>query len=246
MNLSAEEFQFLKDVFASEPLFFLYYKHPFIVDALTRVGFYENDPAAKALLKRVSYKPFAHGPLDKSSSGETVTIAIVPSLTREFEFGGRYPAPYGFGFRPTATYRQAVEILKAGILKHTAAHLRANLQSADPRKQLDASGWRRLWDQSFRPRIRFQVYEQRPFAVYPETVERVAADLCPSADRVIVVLGRDVYQALDLSADREASRIFLDLAEIEHRQVDDRIDEIALGLTQQLEPFPFPVVNMRP
>jgi hypothetical protein len=59
----------------------------------------------------------------------------------------------------------------------------------------------------------------------------VLADVCPHADYVIIVLGENVYRAVDFDPRRDAypfvNRFYIDIADVRHEQIETELDQIA-------------------
>jgi hypothetical protein len=241
INLSADEFQLLKDVFISDPHLFQYYKHPFVVEALTRLGFFRKENLTEGMYRRASYNDFFHNTCSGDNGKGQVKVAVLGSLTSDFDFGGIYTDPYVFGFKPTATYLQKLEKLKTEIMAQTARYLRAEMSYKNPVEALNENSWQKLWIQKYCPLISFQLYDQKPFSIYPENVDRVVREICPSADFVIILLGKDVYRAMHIDTAMTDTpitrRLFLDIADIDYLQANEKIDKIARFITTQLKPF---------
>jgi hypothetical protein len=230
LNLTLEEFQLLKDIFTSEPIFFYYYKHPFIVEALTRIGFYRNETLTAEVIKRASYKKYGHE-VAFIPWRRKLNIAILPSLINQFDFGGLYSAPYIYGFKPSATFLERTAKLKTEILLRTAAFVRAELQNRGAENTADESFWDMLWEERFLPRIEVEIYDQRPFCIHPENERRASKNICPEADLTIVVLGQDVYRSIHFETDPrdldDAGLLYMDIGDIRYHYADEKIDTIA-------------------
>ena len=237
MNLSAAEFQLVKDAFTADPLFLQYYKHPFIVDTLTRVGFYQPDRFTATIGRNASYSQYA----PRSRPGDRqkmVNIGLLPSFNREFEFGARYEKPYVFGFKPSAKYMKAIEKLTSVIANRTASILLDELKSSGKMKAVDDLSWKRLWNQSYAPRIDFQVYDQRPLTIYPENADRLIKDIYPKADLIILLLGEGMDRAMGAKATSDkfstTGWLYFSMDDISYFRRNDKIDEIARSIADRL------------
>ena len=242
MNLSMDEFQLIKDVFSSEPLYQGYYKHPFIVEALTRIGFFAPDNMTKAARTRASYGQFTQcQDIDKAGTRQ-VNIAILPSLIREFQFGNMYQLPYVFGFRPTEAYLNAIDALRTELISRTAAQVRSELLKTHLGKELTEDSWKVLWSQRYLPNIRFQLFDTKPFSIYPENAESILKSICPQADLSVIVLGKNVYRTIEFNAGDDSTpvsgRIYLDIEDIGLSMVDDQVDNIARFISKRLMQVP--------
>ena len=237
MNLSAAEFRLVKDVFTADPLFYLYYKHPFIVDTLIRIGFYQPDRLTATIGDKASYSLFSPRPRH-SGKREKVNVALLPSFNREFAFGGRYEKPYVYGFKPSANYLKAIEKLTAAILNRTASILLEELKSSEKADAVDDLSWKRLWNESYLPRIDFQVYDQRPLTIYPENADRLIKDIYPKADLIIFLLGEGMDRAMGTRATSDkfstTGWLFFSMDDISYFRRSDKIDEIATRIADRL------------
>ena len=217
-NLNRTEFELLRAVVARQPRFLDYLRHPFIVEALQRIGAVADDPLVGQLAAQATYAPVAWPPLPPGASGDPVRIAILPSLSGDFQASAEDGATM-LRLVSTMAYRQAVARLQKAI--HAAVKRRL-------------AGRRRL-DQNL-SRIVFSQTSGPPMVIYPQNIEKVVAQTAGSADFVIVVLGKDVYLALGLTpeADGRASvpRAYVDISDIRYPDliapVAARVADIAI------------------
>ena len=242
MNLSVDEFQLIKDVFLSEPLYLAYYKHPFIVEALTRIGFFAPDKMTKASRERVSSGRYARCQAFDAAGSRQVNIAILPSLIHEFQFDNMYQSPYNLGFRPTEAYLNAVYTLKTEIVSRTANRVRYELLNTSAGRKLNEETWQHLWTHRYLPNIRFQLLDTKPFSIYPENAEWILKDLCPQADLSVIVLGKNVYRTMNFKAGDDSipvsGRIYLDIEDIGLAMVGEQVDGIADFIAKRLLQVP--------
>ncbi len=238
INLSAVEFQLVKDVFASDPLFFQYYKHPFIVDAMVRIGFYRADPLTAEISRRASYRHFGVRSDRRSSRGQSVDIVVLPSLTQKFEFGGNYAKPYIYGFKPSASYLQAAETLRREILDRSADLLIAELKNNGKASAINEQSWMALWENVYVPLIRFELFERRPLTIYPENADRLVKEICPAADLVIILLGDGMERVIDGSLPADdfslTGRLYFNMDDIRYYKENDKIDEMSRRIVKRL------------
>ena len=237
INLTPEEFRLLKDVFTSETIFFHYYKHPFIVEALTRIGFYRREPLTEEVIEKASYVKYARkAPFIPWK--RKLTVAIVPSLTGEFNIDGQPNGPYVFGFTPTSHILETIETLKTKILMGTAERVRVKLQKQGAANAADDIFWEMLWERRFLPLVEFEVYDQRPFSIYPEIENQIMDELCPDSDLAVVLLGKDVYRSIHFDADRQdhnnPSQVYIDIEDIRSLYADEKIEAITRFIAAQL------------
>ena len=213
MNLRRDEFNLLQAVIVSEPRFLSYMQHPFLVSTYDRLGLIRLDPEARRLRGRAHYRDLACGPV----SPNTVDLLLVPSMTGDFSWEAE---PGGTeGFRPTGSYLATLETLKRGIIEVVLKRLGVAPGG------VESPGGKRMED-----RIVFHEVTARPLAIYPENADQMIGDLCPGADFTVVLLGKDVYRAMDLDPGKNSypavDRIYLDEAAIRYGQVGEALDQI--------------------
>ena len=203
MNLTDGEFGFLKDVLQSEPAFFKYMEHPFLVSTLKRIGAAEQDTFTLLADQMANYRQ--GGRFDSLRRQSSATIAILPSMNTLFETTGDSIAP-------TSEYREVVNEIEQAIITG-----------------LEDSG--RQWVGNKKDTIKPTFLTPfRPMVIHPQNAGRVIEDVCPKADFVVVVLGKNVYRAMDIDPDNDIyphqRRIYLDKCDIRHQQIDDEIQSI--------------------
>ena len=204
MNLTDGEFHFLKDVLLSEPALMQYMQHPFLVSTLKRIGVARQDTFSLLADQMANYRQWSDVvPAGKKSP---VTIAILPSMNALFETtnGEVVPSP---------EYRQLVDKLKQDIL--------IGLQRSGRQRGPAAE---RLAEPAF-------ITPYRPMIIHPQNAGRVIENVCPKADFVVIVLGKNVYRAMEIDSDNDIfpheKRIYLDVSDIRYQQIDNEIKIIA-------------------
>jgi hypothetical protein len=204
MNLTVTEFRFLKDVLQSEPAFLQYMEHPFLASTLKRIGIAQQDTFTLFADQMANYRRWSRAvPAVKKSP---VTIAILPSLNSLFK------TTNGEVF-PSTEYRQLVDELKQAIV--------GGLERTG-RQRIPAAG--RIAKPAF-------VTPLRPMVIHPQNAGRVVENVCPQADFVVIVLGKNVYRAMEINTDNDIypheRRIYMDVSDIRYHQIDDEINTIA-------------------
>jgi hypothetical protein len=204
MNLTDGEFDFLKEVLQSEPALLQYMQHPFLVSTLKRIGVAQQDTFSLLADQMANYRQVSSTtPTGKKSP---VTIAILPSMNALFEAtnGDVVPSP---------EYRQLVDELKQDIL--------IGLQRSGRQRGPAAE---RLAEPAF-------ITPYRPMVIHPQNAGRVIENVCPKADFVVIVLGKNVYRAMQIDPDNDIfpheKRIYLDVSDIRYQQIDNEIEIIA-------------------
>ena len=75
--------------------------------------------------------------------------------------------------------------------------------------------------------------------VHPQNANQVLADICPEADYAIILLGENVYRAVDIDSERDAypvvNRFYLDMADARHGQIETELDQISDAVFATLE-----------
>lgn len=221
MNLRPEEFNLLQAVIVSEPRFLSYMRHPFLVSAYDRLGLIRMGREAQRLRDRAHYRDSAC----QAVSSDKVDLLLVPSMTTAFSW--KTETDGNDGFRPTDSYRSVLETLKKDIL--TAVMTRLGVGG----KRVENPSEARLKD-----RIVFHEPMARPLAIYPENADDMIGDLCPGVDFTVILLGKDVYRAMDLDPGRNiypaVDRIYLDESAIRYGQVGEALDQIGRFIASAL------------
>lgn len=211
MNLSAQEAALLQSVFRSEPAFRWYYKSPPLVAAMAAMGLLTPEAAVARRAGDHHYTAWQRSP--RGTGNSMVRVAVVPSLVPGFRSGED-------GFQAPADY-----------LKVSLALERA-LRAAVDRKLAGRSVPRAA------ERLDIQLFQARPFVIHPLNAAHHLETLCPHADLVILVLGRNVYRAMAIEPiDAEGSqppRWYLDLLDLKYGQSGADIEEIASAAADRL------------
>jgi hypothetical protein len=200
MNLTAEEFAFLKAVFQSEPAFLRYMEHPFLLSTLKRIGVAQQDSLTLSADQMANYRQWAC-PSRASKPPPSVTIAILPSMTALFD-ASQGPV------RPSPEYRHLIQRLETAIMEELArSGRRAPLHSQPV---------------FFTP--------QRPMVIHPENAGRIVEEVCPDADFTIILLGENVYRAIYIDPQNDIypheRRIYLDVSDVRYEQIDDEVQSV--------------------
>jgi hypothetical protein len=239
-HLRAEEFHLLRDIFRSEPIFSHYYKDPFMVEAFYRIGIVAPDPWVRKTMDRARYRALAADPSALGIHPDVVRVAVIPSFIQEFEYGRSFPAPYVLGFMPSASYREVSAELKRQIKAAIEAQVTPAGQP-DPvrcpaRDQPDPIGG---WAQWLDRHLWFENLDLRPFAIYPENAERMIGQICPKADFVIIILGKDVYRSFSIDPLKDAfpnaNLAYLDFADLKYHQAETEIQQMGQFILSKIQ-----------
>ena len=228
MNLSDDECRLLQAVFQSKPWLFDSLTSPFLVAAFAHTGVLENEPLTAKLISRANYRNAACKPVGTPSARDALVVAFLPSMTREFSAEGN-------SFLPTEAYHAAVESLQRDILAALGNIVRQEMKTAPV--NLAESARRELEIRTAR-KISFRSVNTRPLVIHPANAARVVQDTCSAADFVVILLGRNVYQAVHIDQAKDiypvTNRIYLDITDVKHAQVSSEVDEIGRYLYKKL------------
>mgnify|MGYP001818165155 CR=1 FL=1 len=211
MGLSPQEAALLQAVFRSEPAFRWYYKSPPLVAAMDAMGLLVPETA---VVRRVGDYRYAawHKP-GAGSGASIVRIAVLPSLVPGFRGdGGGFQAPEDY--------------LKAG--RALERKLRLAVDRKLSHRSLAAAS----------ERLEIDLHLERPYVLHPLNLDHHLESLCPDADLVVLVLGRNVYRSIAMDAGGALPdgppRWYLDLLDLKYGHSGDDIDEIASAATRLL------------
>jgi hypothetical protein len=74
--------------------------------------------------------------------------------------------------------------------------------------------------------------------IHPENAGRVVEEVCPQADFVVIVLGKNVYRTINIDPETDIyphePRIYLDVSDIRYQQIEDEIDTIVDAVLPKL------------
>lgn len=224
-NLTADEILLLQAVIQSEPLFYAYYKHPFLVKAFHQIGAIEAGSLARHSEKSSGYRRYRRRGQQALGTRQRIKIAILPSITREFEFDGGYPDPYRYGFKPTARYRAVTTSLKAQIISSTRKSLAGRMKDEALNETLEKT-------------MLFDIHDQRPFVITPQNAPAAVRQISPDADLALIILGKNVYRAMVMDQDSDDvgahGFLFLDIMDIHYNQIQGEADAIGRYLADRL------------
>ena len=233
MNLTLKETRLLQAAFNAKPWLFNCLTNPFLVEAFSRAGVLENDPLTARLISRAHYRDTPCTPMGTRTGRKSVVIAFLPSMTKEF-------IPGTSGFNPTDSYSAAVENLKTEIL---AAYRHIAMQALDqqppPAAAQSGRDFEKQLDHSLTERVAFRTLNTRPLVIYPENAAKVIQATCPGADFVVIILGRNVYQAMHIEPAKDiypaVNRIYLDITDVKYSQVSSEVAEIGRFLYEKIQ-----------
>jgi hypothetical protein len=188
-----------------------------------------------------NYKPFALCRFSAEYKKGRVVIAILPSLTQEFECGSPTQEAFApYGFKPTPTYRATTEKLQRRIIDRTVSRACQGLLQKNSvmtgKKRFDRTA---ILERAIFDRVVFCVQDKRPLVIYPDNAARVVQDVCPAADLNVILLGKDVYLSIDIEPGKDiyphTNRFYIDLMDAKHDLVDEEIDDISTFILLKLK-----------
>ena len=239
-GLTLQEVKTLGAVLKSEPLFSAYLKHPFLVDSFYRVGAVNKDAFVTSKMAAANYDQYPACISAPARRDDRIVIALLPSLTKEFDYGAAaHAAATPYGFKPTSMYTNITAALQNLIVEKTISIMSRNARGFKLSKNtssLDLS--KAQLREIIKQRVLFCVQDKRPLVIYPGNADRVLPGASAGADLNIILLGKDVYLALEIRPEKDiyphTNRIYLDLMDVKHNQVDDEIDLIGAFIASRL------------
>jgi hypothetical protein len=201
MQLSAMEFRFLKRILISEPAFFNYMRHPFIVTAFRKIGIVEPDPFTLSADLSATYSHLGCTQRKKATN-PSVTIAILPGLNPMFE-----PCDKGDCLEPTKEYIGLQNSIQSSISQKVESDLAGESVPVT----------------FFMP--------NHPIAIVPANADRVMMQLCPQTDITVVLMGKNVYRGIYIDADSDVlphkNMLYLDVDDVRYEMIDEEIEVLA-------------------
>ncbi|MEJ2640698.1 MAG: hypothetical protein P8010_14085 [Desulfosarcinaceae bacterium] len=214
MGLNADEADLLSDVFRREPIFRWYYKSPPLVAAMDAMGLLTPERFVERLSQAHDYAVWhrvdAPTAPPTNSENPVVRVAVLPSLIP--------------GYRADRRNRLA----PPEDVVDTFVKLKATLEKAVAVKRGRTAAPESL---------EIQLYLGRPFVLHPQNAVHQLSRLCPDADLAVIVLGRNVYRAMDLSAAVPSAPLlhhwYLDILDLKYDQATAEIDAIAAAVVDR-------------
>ena len=221
MNLTLEQAQLIKDIVQKEPHLYSYLKSPFLVKTLFELGAVDECKFVKKKIHEANYNGFRCRLLYGPGRNDTVKIAILPSMIKEFYYGECHHDLSPYGFKPSEDFNMLVNKMKNEILKKTEALM--------PEKM-----------DEIKNKISFYIVDERPLVIYPDNAKEVIKDVCPGADFTIIILDMNVYQAIHFDENSDiyphVNWFYMDLLDIRYSEIDEETDLISRFIISKLKP----------
>lgn len=237
-GLNATEIKLLKDVVDSEPFFMAYLENPFVVDTLYRIGVVNLDSYVKEKIEQATYLPFQRKAELSTKQSQVVTIAMVPSFTMEFQYRKTDAESGTSGFVASQAYQQATRDVRNKVMAVTQALVKAQLMSFKQKESTAANvDYGMLAGRFLQEHVAWVTLDDRPFAIYPENARRMMDSLCPQAEFTIIIMGENVYLSFnitELDGYPNVNRIFIDIMDIRHDQVDYELSQVGMFIFNRL------------
>lgn len=221
MGLNAEEADLLSDVFRREPDFRWYYKSPPLVAAMAAMGLLtperlvdrlakaHDDAAWRREAASVGGPDVAEAPVVAGKS--LLHVAVLPSLIPGYRTDSRGR------LAPPKEVVDTFAKLKVALEKRVADRVGSTAASQF---------------------VEIQLYLGRPFVLHPLNAVRRLSRLRSDSDLVVIVLGRNVYRAMDLTPTDPAAPLpphwYLDILDLKYDQATAEIDAIATAVAERL------------
>ena len=240
-GLHFSEMKLLKDVIQSEPSFIAYLEHPFIVEMLYRIGAVSMDPYVKEKIHSARYKGFDFEKDRKRSDKKSVQVAVLPSVVKSFAYQSIDTDAYPTGFMPEKTYSETIETFQNTMIrflqKRVLEQMFGDVEAEDAAEQERRNV---LAEEFVEAHVYVRTMNQRPLVIYPGNAEKVIQDVCHDSDFTVIVLGKNVYlsmQIYDVDTFPHVNRLYLDMSDIRHGQVDFEINQISMFVFDKLKPL---------
>jgi hypothetical protein len=179
--------------------------------------------------------------IDSRSQSSVITNRIGAVSMDTFVHQAIETDAYPDGFKPDDTYTETIETFQKtmiGLLQKlvmTQMFGDVVTKDSDEQKRRDAQ-----MKEFIETHLDVRSIKQRPLVIYPENAEKVIQDVCPESDFNVIVLGKNVYlsmQMLAVDTYPHVNRMYLDMVDIRHGQVDYEISQISMLLFNRLKPL---------
>ena len=237
-RLSAREMKFLRDTFQNDPAFYRYLTCPFLLKEIAATGVLASGDLTEKIIQSAHYTPFRWKSMGRGENRETVKIAFLPSMTKEFVHGKNHPSLSEHGFKPTEFLEDTFIQLKKEIIDTTRERLKRKL-SKPPYPKLTEPQWRKLWHALVAHDIAFYIENERPLVIYPENASQIIGEVCPEADFTVVLLGKNIYRAIYFDPTKDVypsvNRLYIDILDIKYNQAGEEIETISRFICARLK-----------
>ncbi len=239
MNLTAGEFNFLRQIIHSKPHLIQYLKSPFLIKALWEGGLLKSDSLVQKKLSQAVYQKDACRHIEGSERPDAIKICFIPSMTDEFVHGKGAALNENRDVEPTPFLLRMESMLAREIEAATKTCMEKELFSPKMSQfPMDESDWEATWAGIVRKYLGFYAADERPYVVYPENAARAVRQICPQADFSVIILGSNVYKSIffDQRTDSyPAVRwIYVDITEIRHLKGDENLDALACFIRKHI------------
>jgi len=239
-NLNFSEMKLLKDIIQSEPSFMAYLEHPFIVEMLYRIGAVLMDTYARKKIQAARYRDSVSEQGREMPEKKSVQIAVLPSVVGSFDYQSIDTGIYPSGFIPEESYVKATKTFQKTMILFLKKLIMAQM-FGDAAADSDEQKRRHARVEEFiETHLNIRFMNQRPFVIYPGNAEKVIKDICHDSDFNVIVLGKNVYLSmhiLDVDTFPHVNRLYLDMSDLVHGQVDYEISQISMFVFNKLKPL---------
>ena len=240
-HLLFSEMKLLKEVVQSEPSFMAYLEHPFIVEMLYKIGAVAMDAYVRKKIRSAHYRNIGTERSREGPGKQAVQIAVLPSIVESFAYQSIDMESHPSGFVPEGAYFEAIETFQGTMIRFLQELVMEHMFGASVAGDADEQNSRNAWVKEFiELHLNLRFMNQRPLVIYPDNAEKVIQDVCHDADFNVIVLGKNVYlsmQILDVDTFPHVNRLYLDISDINHGQVDFEIGQISMFVFEKLKPL---------
>jgi hypothetical protein len=240
-GLHFSEMKLLKDVIQSEPSFIAYLEHPFIVEMLYRIGAVSMDSYVREKIHSARYKVSDFEKSPQRSGKKSVQVAVLPSIVESFAYQSIDTGTYPTGFMPEKTYFEAIQTFQDTMMRFLQELVLEQMFGDVAAEDTDEQERRNVLTKEFiEAHLYVRTVNQRPLVIYPDNADKVIQEVCHDSDFTVIVLGKNVYlsmQIFDVDTFPHVNRVYLDMGDIRHGQVDFEIGQISMFVFEKLHPL---------
>ena len=238
-GLTMAELKLLKDVIQSDAGFLPYLEHPHVVETLYRMGAVGMDPYVEAKIQKANYADLPGTTGCAGEPAKTVTITMLPSLSKAFAAHPIADDNKPGEFRADDTYLEATQIIEKTLFQFLQQLIGAKMFADTYTSQSGGNEAQMKQVNAFiDEHLDIIDMDQRPLVIHPENADTVLAQICANADFNIIILGKNVYLSMhisDVDTFPHANRVYLDIVDIRHNQAEYEISQVSMFVFNKLK-----------
>ena len=208
---------------------------------LYKIGAVSMDAYVRKKIRSAHYRNIGPEQSREGPGKKAVQIAVLPSIVESFAYQSIDMESHPTGFVPEDAYFEAIETFQGTLIRFLQELVMEHMFGASVAGDADEQNSRNAWVKEFiELHLNLRFMNQRPLVIYPDNAEKVIQDVCHDADFNVIVLGKNVYlsmQILDVDTFPHVNRLYLDISDINHGQVDFEIGQISMFVFEKLKPL---------